>query len=110
MDVCLAATPRPSSSGNTTGASPSSHHHPRKPIIGCCSLSGYLLFPLLLFTACLGGLWSHFSTSHTVLPVRIILFGVMPLVLSVAVFARIRYVVAVGEEPSFLIIFQGCQN
>ncbi|KAH9931002.1 uncharacterized protein B0H18DRAFT_992213 [Fomitopsis serialis] len=53
-------------------------------------LSGYLLYPLLLFTAFLGGLWSHFSTGNTVLPVRIVLFGVAPLVLLVAVYVRVR--------------------
>jgi len=53
-------------------------------------LSGYLLFPLLLFTVFLGGLWSHFSTRNTVLAVRIVLFGVAPLVLLVAVYMRVR--------------------
>ena len=55
-----------------------------------CRFSGYLLFPLLLLTACLGGLWSHFVTRNTLLPVRIILFGVAPLCTFIAVFARIR--------------------
>ncbi|KZT74199.1 hypothetical protein DAEQUDRAFT_721082 [Daedalea quercina L-15889] len=53
-------------------------------------LSGYVLFPLLVFTAFLGGLWSHFSTRHAALAVRVILFGVAPLVLLGAMFARIR--------------------
>ncbi|EPT00163.1 hypothetical protein FOMPIDRAFT_1023929 [Fomitopsis schrenkii] len=53
-------------------------------------LSGYLLLPLLLFTAFLGGLWSHFVASNTALPVRIILFGVAPLCVLVGVFVRIR--------------------
>ncbi|KAI0736612.1 hypothetical protein C8Q72DRAFT_800723 [Fomitopsis betulina] len=53
-------------------------------------LSGYLLFPLLLLTAFLGGLWSHFITRNAVLPVRIILFGVAPLCVLFSVFVRIR--------------------
>ena len=62
-----------------------------KPFISrCCRLSGYLLFPLLLLTAFLGGLWSHFVTRNTVLPVRIILFGVAPLCALIAVLVRIR--------------------
>ncbi|KAH9829196.1 uncharacterized protein C8Q71DRAFT_791587 [Rhodofomes roseus] len=53
-------------------------------------LSGYLLFPLLLFTAFLAGIWSHFTTRNTVLALRVILFGVAPLVLLLAVCARVR--------------------
>jgi len=53
-------------------------------------LSGYILFPLLLTTAHLGGEWSSWSTLNSEGYIRIIAFTVAPLLVLGAVLVRIR--------------------
>ncbi|CAL1704272.1 unnamed protein product [Somion occarium] len=53
-------------------------------------LLGYITFPLYLFTAYLGGAWSNWSVNHSAFVVRLFAYWIAPLVLTVAVFARIR--------------------
>ncbi|PFH49118.1 hypothetical protein AMATHDRAFT_5206 [Amanita thiersii Skay4041] len=53
-------------------------------------LSGYLLFPLMLFTAHLGGVWSHWSNTYLTTSVRFLAFILAPVVILVSVYSRIR--------------------
>ncbi|KAG1749085.1 uncharacterized protein EDB91DRAFT_1344748 [Suillus paluster] len=53
-------------------------------------LSGYILFPLLLITAHLGGAWSTWVTSHSYLVVRFVAYTVAPIAALVAIYARVR--------------------
>jgi len=53
-------------------------------------LSGYVLFPLLLITAHLGGAWSTWVTSHSHLWMRLFAYTVAPVVALVAIYARVR--------------------
>lgn len=55
-------------------------------------LSGYVLFPLLLMTAYLGGAWSTWATSHSPLAVRFVGYTVAPIVAILAIYARVRLV------------------
>ncbi|KAL5490205.1 hypothetical protein ACEPAI_5038 [Sanghuangporus weigelae] len=54
-------------------------------------LSGYLVYPLLLYTAHLGGAWSTYTNAHANPVMRIIAFSVGPIITVLAVFSRIRY-------------------
>jgi hypothetical protein len=56
-------------------------------------LSGYVLFPLLLITAHLGGAWSTWVRSHSHLSMRLVAYTVAPIVTLVAVYARVRSVI-----------------
>lgn len=58
----------------------------------CLSLSGYLLFPLFLLAAYLGGAWSNWSTGNSAFLVRLLAFTVSPIVLLAAVLVRVRCV------------------
>ncbi|KAF8432468.1 hypothetical protein L210DRAFT_3558561 [Boletus edulis BED1] len=53
-------------------------------------LSGYVLFPVLLFTAHLGGGWSFWSTGHSDSFVRLLAFTIAPFVILAGVYSRIR--------------------
>lgn len=53
-------------------------------------LSGYVLFPLLLITAHLGGAWSAWVTSHSHAVVRFVGYTVAPIVAILAIYARVR--------------------
>jgi len=53
-------------------------------------LSGYLLFPLLLTTAHLGGAWSDWSQLHVSDIMRLLVYTIAPAALFVAVVMRIR--------------------
>ncbi|THH32984.1 hypothetical protein EUX98_g1177 [Antrodiella citrinella] len=53
-------------------------------------LSGYVIYPLYLFAAYLGGAWSHWSENNSVLAVRLIAFTIAPAVLLLAVLSRVR--------------------
>ncbi|KAI0670534.1 hypothetical protein C8Q78DRAFT_1036720 [Trametes maxima] len=52
--------------------------------------SGYLLFPLFLFAAYLGGAWSNWTAHNSPYVVRLLAFTISPVVLFAAVLARIR--------------------
>ncbi|KAI0797840.1 hypothetical protein C8Q75DRAFT_801754 [Abortiporus biennis] len=52
--------------------------------------SGYLLFPLYLFTTYLGGAWSNYTEKYTVFFVRLLAYFVAPVVLAIAVYSRVR--------------------
>ena len=54
--------------------------------------SGYLLFPLFLLTAYLGGGWSSWTTSHSPFVVRLLAYTISPVVLIAAVLVRVRCV------------------
>ncbi|OCB84163.1 hypothetical protein A7U60_g8839 [Sanghuangporus baumii] len=54
-------------------------------------LSGYLVYPLLLYAAHLGGAWSTYTNAHANPVMRIIAFSVGPIITVIAVFSRIRY-------------------
>ncbi|RPD65981.1 hypothetical protein L226DRAFT_608899 [Lentinus tigrinus ALCF2SS1-7] len=53
-------------------------------------LSGYLLFPLFLLAAHLGGAWSSWSTANSAFVVRLLAFTVSPIVLLAAILVRVR--------------------
>ncbi|KAL5511743.1 hypothetical protein ACEPAH_4961 [Sanghuangporus vaninii] len=53
-------------------------------------LSGYLVYPLLLYAAHLGGAWSTYTNAHANPVMRIIAFSVGPIITVIAVFSRIR--------------------
>ncbi|KAL1944751.1 hypothetical protein VTO73DRAFT_3181 [Trametes versicolor] len=53
-------------------------------------LSGYLLFPLFLLAAYLGGAWSSWTTGNSPYVVRLLAFTISPIVLLVAILARMR--------------------
>jgi hypothetical protein len=55
-------------------------------------LSGYVLFPLLLITAHLGGAWSTWVTSHSQPVVRFVGYTLAPIVAIFAIYARVRLV------------------
>lgn len=56
-------------------------------------LSGYIIYPLYLFTVYLGGAWSSWSGGHSVFIVRLLAFTLAPAVLLLAVLSRVRCVV-----------------
>ncbi|KAJ3515957.1 hypothetical protein NLJ89_g1418 [Agrocybe chaxingu] len=53
-------------------------------------LSGYLLFPVLLFSTHLGGAWSSWGAKHTIWIIRFIAYTVAPLGILIGVYTRIR--------------------
>ncbi|KAI0047967.1 hypothetical protein FA95DRAFT_1605622 [Auriscalpium vulgare] len=53
-------------------------------------LSGYLLLPLVLFTAHLGGGWSTWATGQSASFVRLITYTVAPAVILVSLYSRVR--------------------
>ncbi|KAF9072969.1 hypothetical protein BDP27DRAFT_1381964 [Rhodocollybia butyracea] len=53
--------------------------------------SGYVLFPLLLITVNLGGALSNWGQKNVWLPIRLIAYGLAPLVSWVAILSRVRY-------------------
>ncbi|KAI8998786.1 hypothetical protein BD414DRAFT_133868 [Trametes punicea] len=53
-------------------------------------LSGYLLFPLFLLAAYLGGAWSTWSTSNSAYVVRLLAYTISPIVLFAAILFRMR--------------------
>ncbi|KAH7921729.1 hypothetical protein BV22DRAFT_1132012 [Leucogyrophana mollusca] len=53
-------------------------------------LSGYILFPLLLATAHLGGAWSHWSESESTFAVRLVAYYIAPAVTLVGIYIRVR--------------------
>lgn len=53
-------------------------------------LSGYILLPLLLFTAHLGGAWSAWMTEQTSHVTRFIAYTIAPVLVVGSVYARIR--------------------
>lgn len=56
-------------------------------------LSGYLLFPLLLLTAHLGGSWSDWAGVFIDKPTKIAAYSVAPVLILAAVYARARCVI-----------------
>ncbi|KAH9951275.1 hypothetical protein B0H21DRAFT_274188 [Amylocystis lapponica] len=60
-------------------------------------LSGYLLFPLLLGTTHLGGVWSHWAQGHVGEIMRLLVYSIAPAALLVAILVRIR--------PSKMVFF-----
>ena len=54
------------------------------------SLSGYLLFPMFLITASIGGNYSDWTVSKTSAPVRALIFIVAPVVIVLGLFSRVR--------------------
>ncbi|KAH9946249.1 uncharacterized protein BXZ73DRAFT_95751 [Epithele typhae] len=53
-------------------------------------LSGYVLFPLFLLTAHLGGAWSAWTTTHSSVVVRVLAYWISPIILLAAVLVRLR--------------------
>ncbi|KAI0831143.1 hypothetical protein BC628DRAFT_1352519 [Trametes gibbosa] len=53
-------------------------------------LSGYLLFPLFLFAAYLGGAWSNWTTNNSPYVVRLLAYTISPVVLLSAILIRLR--------------------
>ncbi|KLO17146.1 hypothetical protein SCHPADRAFT_183058 [Schizopora paradoxa] len=53
-------------------------------------LSGYLLFPLLLLTAAIGGGSSTWTSTHVSKGVRVLLYGIAPIVIFLGVWSRMR--------------------
>lgn len=82
----------PNVHGNITGEPlllsfwPLAHVHYR--------LSGYLLFPMLLFTIHLAGSWSDWVTMSSLYAIRVVAYDIAPLVLFAAILSRVRYVQA----------------
>ncbi|CDO70748.1 hypothetical protein BN946_scf184798.g63 [Trametes cinnabarina] len=52
--------------------------------------SGYLLFPLFLLAAHLGGAWSNWSTGNSPYVVRLLAYTVSPVVMFAAILVRMR--------------------
>ena len=57
-----------------------------------CRLSGYILFPLVLFTVHLGGAWSTWGSKYASWSVRFLAYTVGPLGIILGVYARVRWV------------------
>ncbi|KAI5124325.1 hypothetical protein M0805_008932 [Coniferiporia weirii] len=53
-------------------------------------VSGYLLYPLFLYAAHLGGAWSTFSNSHASHIMRLIAYSIGPAVALIAIYSRVR--------------------
>ncbi|OSD01668.1 hypothetical protein PYCCODRAFT_1412440 [Trametes coccinea BRFM310] len=53
-------------------------------------LSGYLLFPLFLLAAHLGGAWSNWSTGNSPYVVRLLAYTISPIVTFAAILVRMR--------------------
>ena len=52
--------------------------------------SGYVLFPLLLWTAHIGGVYSKWVVAHTSYVTRVAVFTIAPVALLIAVYSRVR--------------------
>ncbi|KAH6918801.1 hypothetical protein BKA70DRAFT_1088725 [Coprinopsis sp. MPI-PUGE-AT-0042] len=63
-------------------------------------LSGYLLFPMLLFTVHLGGAWSNWATKNSVWAIRLLAFTVAPILVVGGLYARTRSVRSQTHRPS----------
>jgi hypothetical protein len=55
-------------------------------------LSGYLLFPTLLFIAHLGGAWSHWGDKYVGPGLRTVAYTLAPTLIAISVLVRMRYV------------------
>lgn len=53
-------------------------------------LSGYILFPVLLFTAHLGGGWSTWAVDHSDSFWRLLAYSIAPFVIVAGVYSRMR--------------------
>ncbi|KJA18605.1 hypothetical protein HYPSUDRAFT_144737, partial [Hypholoma sublateritium FD-334 SS-4] len=53
-------------------------------------VSGYILFPLLMFSVYLGGAWSNWSAKCSIWLVRFITFTVAPITIMLGVYLRVR--------------------
>ncbi|KAJ6547120.1 hypothetical protein B0H19DRAFT_1164089 [Mycena capillaripes] len=53
-------------------------------------VSGYVLFMLLMFTAHLGGAWSHWGTKYCPLSMRVLAFGASLLAIIAGLYMRVR--------------------
>ncbi|KAI0080601.1 hypothetical protein K474DRAFT_1589520, partial [Panus rudis PR-1116 ss-1] len=53
---------------------------------------GYVVFPLYLLSAYLGGAWSNWASKYSIFVVRLVAYWIAPFVLLVAIFARVRLV------------------
>jgi len=53
-------------------------------------VSGYLLFPLFVYSAHLGGQWSGFSQKNSSMVLRFLAYSIAPLLILGAVFSRVR--------------------
>jgi len=53
-------------------------------------LSGYILFPLLFYTAHLGGSWSSWMIKNSTYAIRAIAYAISPLVVVVTLYSRTR--------------------
>nr|AIY34644.1 hypothetical protein [Polyporus umbellatus] len=53
-------------------------------------LSGYIVFPLFLLTAYLGGAWSSWTTGRSPFDVRLLAYTISPIVLFAAILVRVR--------------------
>lgn len=54
--------------------------------------SGYLLFPMFLLTAAVGGNYSDWTESIASVGVRVILYTIAPIAILVGLWSRVRYV------------------
>jgi len=53
-------------------------------------LSGYTLFPLLLFTVHLGGAWSNWGAKYSVWVIQFTAYTVAPVAVLAGVYTRVR--------------------
>ncbi|KAH8117227.1 hypothetical protein DFH11DRAFT_991090 [Phellopilus nigrolimitatus] len=63
---------------------------PAKRIWKYHRLSGYLLYPLFLYAAHLGGAWSTYTNSHASHAMRLIAYSIGPIITLLAIYSRIR--------------------
>ena len=56
-------------------------------------VSGYILFPLFIFSVYLGGAWSNWSAKYSIWLVRFITFTVAPIALMSGVYLRVRWAI-----------------
>jgi cytochrome b-561 domain containing protein 2 len=65
--------------------------------------SGYLLFPLLLFTVHLGGTWSTWATNNSAWSIRLLAFTIAPLLVVGGLYARARSVLPRDPTDCFFL-------
>lgn len=53
-------------------------------------LSGYLLYPLFVYAAHLGGAWSTYTNAHASHIMRLVAYSIGPIITVIAVYSRIR--------------------
>lgn len=53
-------------------------------------MSGYILFPTMLFTAHLGGGWSHWGERNANGFVRFVTYAVAPALILIGIYVRVR--------------------